>query len=122
MTIGGIDLAVSSYSRHPQLAFEAAMCLRNRENQLLGATVGGLPPTLVSLYSDPRLAADYPFHAEILKALQNASIRPRTPAYQIISIAISHLVSPPSSIDPVSTERAMVGQVNDALKSQGLIP
>jgi multiple sugar transport system substrate-binding protein len=122
VTIGGIDLAVSRYSRHPQLAFEAAMCLRNRANQLLGATVGGLPPTLVSLYSDPKLAPDYPFHADILTALQTASIRPKTPAYQIMSIAISHLVSPPSSIQPASTERAMVSQLNDALKSQGLIP
>ena len=29
VTIGGIDLAVSTYSQHPQLAFQAALCLRN---------------------------------------------------------------------------------------------
>ena len=29
VTIGGIDLAVSAYSQHPQLAFQAALCLRN---------------------------------------------------------------------------------------------
>ena len=95
VTIGGIDLAISKYSPHPDLAFQAALCLRDKPNQLLAATEGGLPPTLESLYSDPALFPDYPFHAEILTSLQNASVRPQTPAYQSVSIVISHHVSPP---------------------------
>ena len=122
MTIGGIDLAVSKYSPHPDLAFEAALCLRNRDNQLIAAIKGGLPPTIASLYNDPALFKDYPFHADILAALQNASVRPKTPAYQNLSIVISHLVSPPASINPVSTEQAMASQFNNALQSKGLIP
>src|SRR6266498_3119793 len=47
--VGGIDLAVSSYSRHKQQAFDAIMCLRNRPNQLRNAIQGGLPPTLNEL-------------------------------------------------------------------------
>ena len=115
VTIGGIDLAVSKYSPNPDLAFQAALCLRDKPNQLLAATEGGLPPTLESLYSDPAMFPDYPFHAEILTSLQNASVRPQTPAYQSVSIVISHHVSPPSSIDPVGTEQAMAAEINDAL-------
>jgi multiple sugar transport system substrate-binding protein len=122
VTIGGIDLGVSSYSRYPKLAFQAALCLRNRANQLRGAIVGGVPPTIISLYSDPKLFADYPFHADILKELQNASVRPKTPLYQVLSIYISHLVSPPASISPASTEKTMVSQLNNALQAKGLIP
>ena len=44
VTIGGIDLAVSSYSQHQALAFQAALCLRDKQNQLIGATVGGSRP------------------------------------------------------------------------------
>jgi len=66
VTIGGIDLAVSSYSRYPKLAFQAALCLRDAQNQLIGATVGGVPPTIASLYNNPKLFPDYPFHADIL--------------------------------------------------------
>jgi multiple sugar transport system substrate-binding protein len=121
-TIGGIDLAVSRYTKHPDLAFQAALCLRDKPNQLIAATKGGLPPTIASLYNDPALFADYPFHAEILKALQNGAVRPKTPAYQSLSIVISHLVSPPSGINPASTEKTMVSQLNDALQSKGLIP
>src|SRR5208282_493022 len=99
--------AVSAYSRYPQLDFQAALCLRDKASQLESATVGGLPPTLASLYNDPAMFPDYPFHADILRGLQTASVRPETPAYQILSIDISHLVSPLSSISPVTTEKSM---------------
>jgi multiple sugar transport system substrate-binding protein len=122
VTIGGIDMAISKYSPHPDLAFQAALCLRDKPNQLLAATEGGLPPTLESLYSDPALFPDYPFHAEILTSLQNASVRPQTPAYQSVSIVISHHVSPPASIDPIGTQNAMASEINDALNSKLVIP
>jgi multiple sugar transport system substrate-binding protein len=122
VTIGGIDLAVSSYSQHKDLAFQAALCLRNRENQLIGANVGGVPPTIASLYNDPKLFANYPFHADILKALQNASVRPKTPVYQVVSIDISHLISPASGINPASTLQSMKGSLSNALQSKGLVP
>ena len=122
VTIGGIDLAISKYSPHPDLAFQAALCLRDRANQLVAATKGGLPPTIASLYNDPALFPNYPFHADILAALQNASVRPKTPAYQNLSIVISHLVSPPATINPASTEQSMSSQFNNALQSKGLIP
>jgi multiple sugar transport system substrate-binding protein len=122
VTIGGIDLAVSSYSKHPNLAFQAALCLRDKQNQLTGATVGGVPPTIESLYNDPAMFASYPFHADILAGLQNASVRPQTPLYQVVSINLSHLISPPASISPVSTAASMAGQISNALQSKGLVP
>jgi multiple sugar transport system substrate-binding protein len=122
VTIGGTDLAISRYSQHKALAFQAALCLRDKQNQITAANVGGLPPTITSLYNNPALFADYPFHADILHALENASVRPKTPVYQVVSIDISHLISPPSGINPTSTERTMVGQLNDALQSKGLVP
>ena len=122
VTIGGIDLAISKYSKHPDLAFEAALCLRDRDNQKVAALKGGLPPTIADLYDDPSLQADYPFRADIRAALETASVRPKTPAYQNLSIVISHAVSPPKGINPVSTEKKMTRQLNDALNSKGLIP
>ena len=49
-------------------------------------------------------------------------MRPKTPVYQVVSIDISHLVSPPSAISPASTKKSMVSQINNALQSKGLIP
>ena len=122
VTIGGVDLAISRYSKHPDMAFQAALCIRDRDNQKIAATKGGLPPTIADLYNDPSLQADYPFRKDILTALKNASVRPKTPAYQNVSIVISHAVSPPSKINPKSTEHQISSQLKDALVSKGLIP
>jgi multiple sugar transport system substrate-binding protein len=53
-TTGGIDLAVSAYSRYPDLAFEAALCLRNRENQLTAALEGVCRPPCAPCATSPR--------------------------------------------------------------------
>jgi multiple sugar transport system substrate-binding protein len=122
VTIGGIDLAVSSYSPHPQLAMQAVLCIRNAENQLAAAVKGGLPPTLASVYANPKMQGPYPFRKLILQQVNNGSVRPKTPLYQVVSVAISHQVSPPSSINPVSTEQNMRTQINNALTGRGLTP
>jgi multiple sugar transport system substrate-binding protein len=122
VTIGGTDLAISSYSRHKALAFQAALCLRDSQNQIIGANVGGVPPTITSLYNNPKLFKDYPFHADILAALQHASVRPKSPVYQVVSIDISHLVAPANGINPAGTEQSMVTQLGNALQSKGLVP
>jgi multiple sugar transport system substrate-binding protein len=120
--VGGIDLAVSAYSRHKQQAFDAIMCLRNPENQLRNAINGGLPPVLASLYKDPRLVkGGYPFAAEILDSLQRGGVRPKTPAYQSVSIAMQTTLHPPSSAGPGKLN-ALRTQLEDAIQSRGLIP
>ena len=122
VTIGGIDLAVSAHSGHQALAKQAILCLRDRDNQFLAAVKGGLPPTLMSLYDDPGFIKAYPFAAAIKESLLNASVRPKTAAYQNVSIVISHAVSPASGIDPPSTLKSIKGGIENALADRGLIP
>jgi multiple sugar transport system substrate-binding protein len=54
--------------------------------------------------------------------LKSASVRPKTPAYQSVSIVISHALSPPGGQNPVSAVNTMNSQIKDALASKGLIP
>jgi multiple sugar transport system substrate-binding protein len=120
--VGGIDLAVSAFSRHKDQAFDAILCLRNRANQLRNAINGGLPPTLASLYQDPKLVkGGYPFASEILGSLQRGGVRPKTPAYQSVSIAIQTTMHPPSSAGPGKLNE-LRGKLQDAIQSRGLIP
>jgi ABC-type glycerol-3-phosphate transport system substrate-binding protein len=121
VTIGGIDLAVSSYSPHPTLAQQAVLCLRNADNQLAAAVKGGLPPTLASVYANPKMQGPYPFRKLILQQVNNGSVRPKTPLYQVVSVSISHQVSPPSNITS-GTEQNMKTQINNALTGKGLTP
>ena len=121
-SIGGQDFTIGAYTTHSADAFKAALCLRNRKNQTTAAVKGGLPPTIASLYNAPALAKPYPFHQLILDGLSHSSVRPKTPAYQNVSIVISHAVSPPDSITPKSAESTISSQIKDALASKGLIP
>ena len=84
VTIGGKNYAVSKYSKHPDQAFDAALCLRNPENQLIAALEGGVP-TIGHVYDEPEIDKAYPFKDEMLAELKNGAPRPMTPAYQNIS-------------------------------------
>lgn len=124
VTTGGLDLAVSHYSQHRDVAFEAAACMRSRDNQRITAVQGGLSPTLEDFYLHPDAEFQklFPFYKVVYSELQNAVNRPKTPAYQSVSIVISHLVSPPQSIDPPTTLQQLQSQITDALASKGLVP
>jgi multiple sugar transport system substrate-binding protein len=119
--IGGINWGVGAYTKHPRQAFAAAACMRNEENEKEAAIKGGLPPTLDRLYSDPGLIKAYPFAGLIKKQLASAAVRPVTPAYADVSLAIAKAVSPPSSIQTNGFVDALRGTLSDALNSQALL-
>jgi multiple sugar transport system substrate-binding protein len=118
--IGGINWGVGAYTKHPAQAFAAAACLRNEQNQREAAIKGGLPPTLSSLYDDGSLKKDYPFADLIRKQVNTGAVRPQTPAYADVSLAISKTVSPPSKINLDGFVDNLRGKLSDALQSKGL--
>ncbi|MEJ2689515.1 MAG: ABC transporter substrate-binding protein [Deltaproteobacteria bacterium] len=121
VTIGGINLAVGAYSRHSDLAFQAATCLASEENQRLAARVGGLPPTITKLYHDPAVRRTFPFADTLLATLQDAVQRPRTPLYNDISLAISRTLHPMREIHPKKDIDKLRRAVERALRSEGLL-
>jgi multiple sugar transport system substrate-binding protein len=121
VTIGGYNLGVSAFTKHPDEAFAAAECLRKPENQRNIALKAGLPPTLASLYDDPKIKKANPFIGDVRQSLQEASIRPATPAYNDVSLAIQKSLSPPSGVDPDKTLKDMNDILDDALNSRGLL-
>ncbi|MFE9743380.1 ABC transporter substrate-binding protein [Saccharothrix saharensis] len=122
VTVGGINYGVSSFSRHPDESFDAVLCLRSAENQKFAAINDGVPPTIESVYDDPEMAEPYPMKDAILETLKNASVRPRTPAYQNVSTVISTILSPPANIDPQRTAERLRAELQDALDSKGVLP
>jgi trehalose/maltose transport system substrate-binding protein len=121
VTIGGINLGVGAWSRHPQLAFRAAACIASEENQRLAAERGGLPPTIAALYDDPAVRSTFPF-ADLLRAtLQDAVQRARTPLYNDVSLAISHTLHPMRDIDPQRDVARLRAVIDRTLRSEGLL-
>src|SRR4029079_14148450 len=121
VTIGGIDLAVGKFSKHKAQAFAAIQCLRNPQNEIRNATLGGLPPVLESIYSQPAFQKAYPMWKATFETLKNASVRPKTPAYQSVSLQISYTLSPPSGVSAKDLG-TLRGRIEDAINSKGLVP
>jgi trehalose/maltose transport system substrate-binding protein len=122
VTIGGLNLAVASTSRHRAEAFEAVRCLRSLQSQKYVSIQGGLPAVRASLYSDPQFQAKYPMHAVIRQQLTDAAVRPATPAYQAVAIRLAHALSPITGIDPERTADELTAQVQKAIDGKGLLP
>lgn len=101
-SVGGANIGVSAYTKHPQQALAAALCMTRYYWQNQEAINEGLPPVTIASYHDPTVIKAYPFAAVLLKQLENATNRPETPYYSDVTLAIQQTLHPPSSIKPVS--------------------
>jgi len=125
--LGGINIAVSAYSKHKAKDFEAIKCLIQPQNQLAIAKAGGLPPVRSDVYDDPSLNKTvYPGFADLIKSsIQSAGARPsESPAYQDLSLAIQAGLHPTTGIDPKNpkaTYDTLKSRVQDAIDRKGLL-
>jgi len=121
VSIGGYNLGVSAYSKYPQQAFNAVRCLVQPQNQVRDAVKGGLAPVLASIYQEPSFEKAYPFHQLIKQQLQSYGIRPQTPVYADITLAIQDVLSPTSNIDPNTIVSTLRSEIKSALTSKALL-
>jgi multiple sugar transport system substrate-binding protein len=124
--LGGINIAVASYSPNKRIAWEAIKCLVRPEHQITIAQLGGLPPVRQDIYDRPEIAKIYPgFAALVRQSIADAAPRPsESPAYQDLSLGIQRGVHPASSIDPTnpgSTYDRLRRFVEQAVKREGLL-
>jgi multiple sugar transport system substrate-binding protein len=121
VSIGGYDLGVSSYSKHPTEAFDAVSCLTQAKYEITYATLGGLAPVRTATYNDPKFLKQYPFGKLIEQQLVHYGIRPQTAAYDDVTLAIQKKLSPTSSIDPNTVVSSLRSELKDALSSTALL-
>jgi multiple sugar transport system substrate-binding protein len=124
--LGGINLGVSAFSRHQDLAFDAVECLVQAENQITVAELGGLPPVREDLYDQPEIEEVYPGFADLIReSIQDAAPRPaQSAAYQDLSLAIQRAVHPTNEIDPqdpTPTYERLRDLVERAINREGLL-
>jgi trehalose/maltose transport system substrate-binding protein len=75
-TLGGEQLAVSRYSRHPEAAVELVRYLTRSAEQKRRALAGSFNPALEALYRDPEVLAANPFFGDLYDSFVNAVTRP----------------------------------------------
>jgi multiple sugar transport system substrate-binding protein len=121
VSIGGYNLGISAFSKHPNLAFQAVQCLIQPANQSRDAIKGGLAPVATSIYDQPAFDKAYPFHQLIKQQLQTYGIRPQTPAYADVTLAIQKTLSPTSNINPNTVVSTLRNEIKLSLSSSALL-
>jgi multiple sugar transport system substrate-binding protein len=121
VSIGGYDLAISSHSTHPKQAFDAVSCLTQQQYEINYAVKGGLAPVRGAVYQIPSFVKLYPFAGLIANQLKTYGIRPQTPAYADVTLAIQKSLSPTSNINPNSVVSTLRNEIKLSLSSSALL-
>ncbi|MDH6490351.1 ABC transporter substrate-binding protein [Streptomyces sp. SAI-127] len=91
-SLGGSNLAVSSYSRHQKTARELIQFLTSLDNERQVLLKGSLPPVWAQLYTDPALVRRFPYLPVLRQSILTAQPRPVTPDYDQVSLAVAATV------------------------------
>ena len=75
-TLGGEQLAISRYSRHPEAALSLVLHLTSLAEQKRRAIAGGFNPAIMALYEDAAVLAANPFFGDLYETFVNAVARP----------------------------------------------
>lgn len=120
--IGGIDIGVGAYSKHPDFAQQAAVCVTSSEAQSALAVNEGLMPSRQSVYDSPELKDAYP--AELLalwaSSVDSGGPRPKSAFYSQISSAIQSRWHSPRSVGP-DTPKKSAEFLTSILKGEALL-
>jgi multiple sugar transport system substrate-binding protein len=120
--IGGIDIGVGAYSKHPKAAQAAAICVSNAEAQTALAVNEGLMPSRQSVYDSADLKKAYP--PDLLQlfseSVDSGGPRPKSAFYSQISSAIQSRWHSPTSVGPGTPGRS-AAFLKDILSGKALL-
>ncbi|HLS81492.1 MAG TPA: extracellular solute-binding protein [Steroidobacter sp.] len=109
--LGGVNVAISAFSKRPSLAVEAVACITSPASQKQYMLAEGLLATVESVYDDPEIRAAFPMADLLRESVDEAAPRPLTPYYPDITDVIQRTWHPPASVDqttPARTARFIV--------------
>ncbi|HWP57714.1 MAG TPA: ABC transporter substrate-binding protein [Candidatus Acidoferrales bacterium] len=84
-TLGGWQLAISRFSRQPELAWKFIAVMTGEQVQKEIALAMGRGPGRARLYRDPEVLEKNPQFAQLVEIVARAVPRPRTPVYAPLS-------------------------------------
>lgn len=120
--IGGIDIGVGAFSKHPEFAQAAAICVTNDKAQTALAVNEGLMPSRQSVYDSGELKKAYP--ADLLtlwrESVDTGGPRPKSAYYSQISSAVQSRWHSPNAVGP-STPAKSAAFLKDILSGKALL-
>lgn len=118
---GGINLGIGAYSKHVDLAYEAAECIVTPEHQAQYFATNGNPPSNTEAYDDPAVTEAFPMADVIRESLELAVPRPQTPYYNEVSTGLQQTWHPPSAVTPEVTPTESSDLITAVLRGEQLL-
>lgn len=121
--VGGINIGIGAFSKHPELALEAVACITTEESQVIYALDTGNMPAREAAYQHPDLGARYPQDLLTLyrTSIDEAGPRPASPYWNNIVGAVLHHWHPGRSVDPKSTPAESAAFISEVLSGNALL-
>jgi trehalose/maltose transport system substrate-binding protein len=121
-SLGGVNLALSAYSRKQKSAVEFIRYFTGLENQRRVLTDGSFPPVWAELYDDPALIKRFPYLPVLKQSILSAQPRPASANYNQVSLviasAVSNALTPPFEEAGDDIIASMKGQLNEIIRAQ----
>jgi multiple sugar transport system substrate-binding protein len=117
--LGGINLAISAYSKNPDAAAAFIAYATGPEVQKANFLESSSPPTTAAAYDDPAVQKKYAFATDLRDAIEQGQVRPVSPVYPQINEAINTNVHQAlqGKVDPKSALKTMSDQIQKALET-----
>jgi multiple sugar transport system substrate-binding protein len=119
--LGGINLAIGHFTKHPTQALNAAKCITSLQSGIEYMIDSGNPAARAAAYDDPGVRAAFPMADLIRDSINGAGPRPITPYYGDVSVSVQRTWHPPSSVHAPSTPQKTDSYMSDVLQGNRLI-
>ena len=103
---GGWGLGIAASSPHPQEAWRVIEFITREDSQRDFVLETGYVPSLRSLFQDPTIVAKYPHYPQLLKVVENSTLRPPIAQYAEASDILQRYLSS-ALTNTMTSEQAM---------------
>jgi multiple sugar transport system substrate-binding protein len=101
--LGGINLAIGNFTKHPSQALDLVKCATSLESNVEYMLDSGNPAARAAAYDDPKVREAFPMADLIRLSINEAGPRPITPYYNDVSTSVQITWHPATSVQAPKT-------------------
>ena len=119
--LGGINLAIGNFTKHPDEALAAAKCITSLPSNIQYMIESGNPAARSAAYDDPEVREAYPMADLIRDSIDSAGPRPITPYYGDVSTSVQRTWHPASGVNSPATPEDTDSYMSEVLSGDRLL-
>jgi multiple sugar transport system substrate-binding protein len=119
--LGGINLAIGAYTKHPDQALALVKCLTSLQSNIDYMLDSGNPAAKRAAYDDPKVREAFPMADLIRNSINEAGPRPITPYYNDVSTSVQINWHPSTSVHAPQTPDKTATFMTEVLHGERLL-